>query len=115
MITEIERRLNKELLGGNLVEYHGYLWGEDDDISHSAPWSPLQLIGDAMQLIEIMRKRGYHIVIASCKGCMGQTGEWSVDIIHDDIDDVAMVHRDTLPEAICFAIVQMLDLHKPKE
>ncbi len=69
-----------------------------------------------MELIESMHtKGGYHVVIASCGGCMGQIGTWSVDIIHDDVDEVAMVHDDCLPLAICTAIIQMLDYRKPKE
>jgi len=115
MITEIEHRLHKELLDSCLVAYRGYLWGERHEVDKSAPWSPLTNVGEAMQLIEIMRKRGYDVVIATCTGCMGQTGVWSVDILHDDVDDVAMVHHETLPMAICLSIIQMLDLRKPKE
>ena len=75
-------------------------------------WNPAAFEGHAMELLEKMRERGYHIVIATCDGCMGQTGTWSVDITHDALDEVAMVHDDKFPMAACLATMKMLDMMK---
>lgn len=108
MITEIEHRLHKELLDNNLVNYRDYLWGSEHDIDNGAPWSPLTNKGEAMALLEIMRKRGYDIVIATCGGCNGQIGTWAVDVLTDDHGAV-MVHDNNLCVAICKAIIGALD------
>ncbi len=94
------------LLGNEFgMEHSDYLYT-------AGHWNPAAFEGHAMELLEKMRQRGYHIVIATCDGCMGQTGIWSVDIIHDVLDDVAMVHHDKFPMAACLATMQALDLMK---
>jgi len=120
MITEIEHRLHKELLNGSLIAYRGYLWDEYQDVNDGVPWSPLTNVGEAMQLIEIMRKRGYDVVIATYYTRIGQPHSvWSVGITYDSADGMshaeATISDDSLPLAVCTAIAKMLDLRKPKE